>query len=182
MALSLRLRLPRDPLLTLLASAALVETAWTIYIGWRLPRHYVANHWDLAWVGLDVAQIVMLLLAAWAAWRGRALLILFATAAGTLLLVDAWFDVTTARHGGFVQSLVFALVIEIPSAVFLFWITWRTVKELADSMFVVREVKGVPIRKIRLVRRFDGSSDNAPPVSSEGTPTTELNPFEDHAN
>jgi hypothetical protein len=182
MALSLRLRPPRDPLLILLASAALLETAWTVYIGWRLPRHYVANHWDLAWVGLDVAQIVMLLLAAWAAWRGRALLVLFATAAGTLLLVDAWFDVTTARHGAFVQSLVFALALEIPSAAFLFWITWRTVKELADSMFVVPEVNGVPIRKIRLVRRFDKSSDVTPSVSSETTSTTEPNPFEDHAS
>lgn len=139
----------------MLASAALLETAWTIYIGWRLPRHYVANHWALAWVGLDVAQIFMLLLCAWAAWRGRALLILFASSAGTLLLVDAWFDVTTARNGGIVQSLLLALVVEIPSAIVLFFITWRAVKELADSLFVVSEVKGVPIRKIRLVRRFE---------------------------
>jgi hypothetical protein len=115
----------------------------------------VANHWALAWVGLDVAQIFMLLLCAWAAWRGRALLILFASSAGTLLLVDAWFDVTTARNGGIVQSLLLALVVEIPSAIVLFFITWRAVKELADSLFVVSEVKGVPIRKIRLVRRFE---------------------------
>lgn len=161
----------RDPLLTLLGTAAVVETAWTIYIGWRLPHHYVANHWDLAWVGLDVAQIVMLLLAAWAAWRGRALLVLFATAAGTLLLVDAWFDVTTARTGGFVQSLIFALAIEIPSALFLFWVTWRTVKELAESMFVVSEFRGVPIRKIRLVRRFDKSSATEPLVGAPEDPT-----------
>jgi hypothetical protein len=161
-ALPLRLRLPRDPLLTVLASAALVETAWTIYIGWRLPRHYVADHWDLAWVGLDVAQIVMLLLAAWAAWRGRALLILFASAAGTLLLVDAWFDVTTARHG-FVQSLIFALVIEIPSSIALFWITWRTIKQLADSLFVDPAVKGVPIRKLRFARRSEQASKGIDP-------------------
>jgi hypothetical protein len=154
-AIPLRLRLPRDPMLTMLAGAALLETAWTIYIAWRLPRHYVANHWALAWVGLDVAQIAMLLLAAWAAWRGRALLILYATAAGTLLLVDAWFDVTTARNGGFVQSLLFALLIEIPAAVALFWITWRTIRELANSMFVIDEVRGLPIRKIRFARRVE---------------------------
>jgi hypothetical protein len=158
-ALPLHLRRPRDPLLTVLASAALLETAWTIYLGWRLPRHYVANHWDLAWVGLDVAQIAMLLLAAWAAWRGRALLILFASAAGTLLLVDAWFDVTTARHGGFMQSLIFALAIEIPSAIALFWITWRTIKQLADTLFVDPAVKGVPIRKIRFARRSEATSE-----------------------
>lgn len=158
-----RPRLPRDPLLTVLATAALLETAWTIYIAWRLPRHYVANHWDLAWVGLDVAQITMLLLAAWAAWRGRALLILFATAAGTLLLVDAWFDVTTARNGGFAQSVLFALLIEIPAAVALFWITWRTTKELAKSIFVADEVRDVPIRKIRFSRRADKTEKSPRP-------------------
>jgi hypothetical protein len=161
-AIPLHLRLPRNPLLTVLATAALVETAWTIYIAWRLPRHYVANHWDLAWVGIDVVQVIMLLLAAWAAWRGRALLILFATAAGTLLLVDAWFDVTTARNGGFVQSVLFALLIEVPAAVALFLITWRTIKVLANSIFVADEVRGVPIRKIRFARRERAEKTSRP--------------------
>ncbi len=163
MAIPLHLRLPRNPLLTLLATAALVETAWTIYIAWRLPRHYVANHWDLAWVGLDIAQVIMLLLAAWAAWRGRALLILFATAAGTLLLVDAWFDVTTARNGGFAQSVLFAFAIEIPAAIALFLITWRTIKELAKSIFVAEEVRGLPIRKIRFARRGERAAKSSQP-------------------
>jgi hypothetical protein len=154
-------------LLALLASAAVVETAWTVYIGWRLPRHYVANHWALAWVGLDVAQIVLLLLAAWAAWRGRALLILFASSAGTLLLLDAWFDVTTARNGGFLQSLLFAVILEVPSAIVLFWITWRSIKELSNSIFVVSEVKGVPLRKLRLVRRFEQFTDTDNPEEAE---------------
>jgi hypothetical protein len=166
-ALPLRLHLPRDPLLPLLATAAVVETAWTIYIGWRLPRHYVANHWALAWVGLDVAQIVLLLLAAWAAWRGRALLILFASSAGTLLLLDAWFDVTTARTGGFMQSLLLALIVEIPSAIVLFLVTWRSIKELSNSMFVVAEVRGVPIRKMRLVRRFEKIAERQDPEEAD---------------
>jgi hypothetical protein len=134
---SYRVRLPHDPLLTLLTTAALAETAWTIYIGWKLPRHYVANHWDLAWVGLDVAQIAMLLLAAWAAWRGRALLILFASSAGTLLLLD----------------------VEIPSAIALFWITWRSIRKLADTLLVGSEAEGLPVRKIPLVRRGEKLSD-----------------------
>jgi hypothetical protein len=165
MALPLHLRLPRDPLLTLLASAAVLETGWTIYLGWRLPRHYVANHWDLAWVGLDVAQIILLLLSAWAAWRGRALLILFASSAGTLLLLDAWFDVTTARNGGFMESLVLAVFLEVPSAIALFWITWRSVKELSNSMFVTDDVRGMPIRKIRLIRRFERAMEQEGPAS-----------------
>jgi hypothetical protein len=154
-ALPLHLRLPRDPLLTVLATAAVGETAWTIYLGWRLPRHYVANHWDLAWVGLDVAQIMLLLLCAWAAWRGRALLIPFASSAGTLLVIDAWFDVTTARSGSIWESLALALFLEVPFAIVLFWITWRSVRELFDSMSVAHEGREVPVRKIRLSRRLE---------------------------
>lgn len=144
-----RLRVPRDRLLTLLIFAALAEIAWTIYLGWRLPRQYVANHWDLAWVGLDTAQVLMLLAAAWAAWRRRALLILFATSAGTLLLLDAWFDVTTARHGDFGQSLLWALIVEVPSALALFWITRRTIQQVVRSTFADVEhaarVRDIPI-------------------------------------
>ena len=69
-------------MLTLLTAAALLEIGWTIYIGLELPRHYVANHWDLAWVGLDVAQMFMLICSAWAAWRDGRCLILFASVRG----------------------------------------------------------------------------------------------------
>jgi hypothetical protein len=127
--------LPRSTLLTVLTLAALLETVWTIYVGWKLPRHYVANHWDLAWVGLDVAQVLMLLGAAWAAWRRRAILILFAASAGTLLVLDAWFDVTTARRGDVFKSLLMALILEIPSALVLFWIAWRTIGLLTREAF-----------------------------------------------
>jgi hypothetical protein len=121
--------------LTTLTVGALAETAWTAYLGLRLPRHYTAEHWDLAWVGLDTAQVLMLLLAAWAAWRRRAVLIVFACAAGTLLLVDAWFDVTTARYSDFEQSAI-SLAIEIPSAIVLFWIAYRTFSRLTRSLSI----------------------------------------------
>ena len=66
-----------------------------------------------------------MLLAAWAAWRRRAILGLFTSSAATMLLVDAWFDVTTARHGDELQSTLAALVIEVPSALALYWVTVR---------------------------------------------------------
>lgn len=145
-------RIAREVVLTVLTLGALGEILWTIYLGWHLPRHYVANHWDLAWVGLDSAQILMLLLAAWAAWRQRALLILFSSVAGALLLTDAWFDVTTARYTDLRYS-VLALVIELPSAIALFWIAFfvfRRVTEplrtLADGTVVSRRHIAIPGR------------------------------------
>lgn len=145
-----RPQLRRSTFLALLTSAVALEAAWTVYIGWRLPREYVANHWDLAWVGIDIAQVFMLGAAAWAAWRRRALLILFASCAGTLLLVDAWFDVTTARRGDFRQSLIMALLVEIPSALILFWVTRRAVGLLARQAF-----DGSPIRRIKIPSPLD---------------------------
>jgi hypothetical protein len=131
-------RLPRSRrarILTLLTGAASLEILWTIYIGIELPRHYVANHWNVAWVGLDVAQVIMIFATAWAAWRRRAILSLFATAAGTLLLVDAWFDVTTARRGDLLQSVLFALVLEVPWATVLFWLTRRTIRQISHDRY-----------------------------------------------
>lgn len=119
----------RDVVLTAFAAAAVLETAWTAYLGWRLPRHYVANHWDVAWVGIDSLQVLTLLAAAWAAWRRRAVLMLFACACGTLLVVDAWFDVTTARYRDVDESLWF-LALEVPLAAVMFWVTWRIHRRL----------------------------------------------------
>jgi hypothetical protein len=75
----------------------------------------------------------MLLLAAWAAWRRRAVLILFSCAAGTLLLVDAWFDVTTARYDEIAQSFL-TVAVEVPSALLLFWIAHHVVRRLGSAI------------------------------------------------
>lgn len=111
--------------LRLLTLGVLVESAWTVYLGVELPRIYVANHWDIAWVGLDIAQVVMLSAAAWTAWRGSTWLVIFATASATLLVIDAWFDVTTARRGDQWQSIVLASLVEVPSALVLVWVAHR---------------------------------------------------------
>lgn len=75
-------------MLVVLSCVILAEMAWTIYLGAQLPRTYIAEHWDVAWVGLDLAEIAMLAGTAWAAWKRRAILVGFAVAAATLLVVD----------------------------------------------------------------------------------------------
>lgn len=105
-----------------------------MYLGARLPRTYVADHWDVAWVGVDVAEIVLFMGAAWAAWRRRAVLIGFALGAATLVLVDAWFDLTTARRGDLVQSLFATFLIEVPAALAMLWVAHRATRR------VVRDV------------------------------------------
>ncbi len=148
--------MPRDALLPALAIGAIGETAWTIYLAVTLPRHYVAVHWRLAWVGLDVGQVATLLLAAWAAWRRRAVLALFTSAAATMLLVDAWFDVTTARHGDQVQSTFAALVIEVPSAIALYWVTHHALRRAYQTPTI--DGRPLPVRDAAI----NGTDDDFP--------------------
>lgn len=79
--------IPRWSLLRPLTSGAVAESIWTIHTGVELPRVYVAIHWDIAWVGLDAAQVVTLSACAWTAWRRSRHLVLFATASAALLLL-----------------------------------------------------------------------------------------------
>ena len=118
----------RWTILRLMVLGALAEGVWTVYVAIDLPRHYVANHWDIAWVGLDLAQVAMLVGAAWAGWRRSNLIVVFATASATLLVVDAWFDVTTARRGDQFQSIMLAGLVEVPSALILLWVALRVLR------------------------------------------------------
>ena len=119
-------------LLVILIGAAALEVLWTIYLGIRLPRHYVAHHWDLAWVGLDIAEITMMVLSAWSAWRNRAIFIIYASVLATLFLMDAWFDVTTAHLGDRGASQLAAAFLEVPFAVILFWSVGRAIHRAAE--------------------------------------------------
>lgn len=151
MARRYALRSTRERLLILLTLTAIAELLWVIYLGWTLPRHYVANHWEVAWVGLDVAEIGMLLATAWAAWRQRAVVILFSIVLATLLIVDAWFDVTTARRGDFLQSALLAVFAEIPLAALLLWIAWRASSRLVATHLDHGDLLVTPVRRVTLL-------------------------------
>jgi hypothetical protein len=94
---------------------------WILLLAVTSPPHYVAAHWTTTWVGFDAAELVALAATAYFAWRRRQALVLAAYIAGTLLVCDAWFDVTTARAGNDeVESVLAALLIELPLALVLF--------------------------------------------------------------
>jgi hypothetical protein len=136
---------------------AVGEIGWCVYLGLALPPHYVAHHWAVAWIGLDVAEVSMLFASAWAAWRQRALLILFTIVGATLFLLDAWFDVTTANHGDVTQSLVLALFLEVPSAIALLWVARRAVNRLLLT-HSVDDVSTTPIYKVVFTREGSNSA------------------------
>jgi hypothetical protein len=111
----------RHLFLAIVTGASIGLIPWILLLAITSPPRYVAAHWTTTWVGFDAAELVALAATAWFAWKRRQALILAAFIAGTLLLCDAWFDVTTARAGNDeMESVLAALLIELPLAMVLF--------------------------------------------------------------
>ncbi len=106
----------------LLALIALALVPWAIWLTTVLPAHEVAEHWDLAWGGLDLFLAAALLATAVAAWRRSPLLEAAAACTGTLLVVDAWFDLLTSEGRNLTYAIVLAVVAELPLAAVCLWI------------------------------------------------------------
>ncbi len=96
---------------------------WSIYLALELPTHTLAHHYDLAWVGFDAALTAALLAVGVLVHRGSARTGPLASAAGTLLLVDAWFDVVTAAPGSDRwEAVTMAVLVELPLAAICWWL------------------------------------------------------------
>ena len=106
----------------ILALIGLGLVPWAIWLTTVLPSHEVADHWDLAWGGFDLLLAAALLATAVAAWRGSPLLEAAAACTGTLLIVDAWFDLLTSGDHDLPYAIVLAIVAELPLAAFCLWI------------------------------------------------------------
>ncbi len=97
--------------------AAVVMVPWMLLLAQELPTSTRAHNWSLAWIGFDLLMACGLAGSGILAWRRSRRLALTATATGTLLLVDAWFDVLTAGPGDLGQALLLAFCCELPVAV-----------------------------------------------------------------
>lgn len=107
---------------------ALVTMPWTIYLAVTLPTRHLSRHWDVAWVGLDIAILAMLILNAIYSYFESKWLVMSATATTTLLVIDGWFDVMSSGSGkSFVEALGLAILIELPLAVLTFSVALRIV-------------------------------------------------------
>ena len=103
------------PLLTL-AAAGLVP--WTVWLTFTLPSRHVTHDYDVAWVGFDVLLVAVIAATTWSVISGSRWLVSCATATGTMLVCDAWFDVVTSSGGGQRdRALLEAAFVELPFAV-----------------------------------------------------------------
>ncbi len=130
---------------------ALVLTPWTALLFFTLPRHYVANHWQLAWGGFDIGLGLALAATAVTVARRSPFAEVTAAVTGTLLVCDAWFDVLTARAtGDIVQAALEAAFVELPLAALCFWMATN----LAHAVEVARpflRAAGFTVENNRLV-------------------------------
>lgn len=110
----------------LVIAAGLLMLPWVAGLAVILPTRHEAAHYRASWIGFDLALCGMLIRTGWLAQKGREHIELSAAVTGTLLLVDAWFDVVTAdSHGELVLALALAIGGELPLAVFCLWIAGR---------------------------------------------------------
>jgi hypothetical protein len=103
---------------TVLVVCAVGLAVWIPYLGLTLDERYVVRRWSVAWVGLDVGEVLGLLGSAVLVHRRSRYAAIAAAATSASFLIDAWFDTTTSRQGqDYGESLVIALVAELPLGV-----------------------------------------------------------------
>jgi len=120
-------------LTALYAVVAVGLIPWIGILYTMLPTRHLSRHWDLAWVGFDIGMLIAIALTSYLAYRRSWWVSLSAMAVCTLLVVDAWFDVLTARPGAqTAEALLMAVIVEIPLAIVSLWLAYRAVHGLVN--------------------------------------------------
>lgn len=137
-------RRPRYPMPSLgrlapaLAGAAVLLIPWAFWLARTLPATHTDHHWALVWAGFDGGLALALAATAISAVRRSPWLVAAASATGTLLVVDAWFDLLTAHGGGeLALAGAEAAFVELPLAALSFWIVRnaeRAIQRLCDCL------------------------------------------------
>ncbi len=126
---------------------SVVLIPWIVYLGFSLPTRQVSRHYDAAWVGFDVLELIALASTGYLALRRSRYLALASASAATLLITDAWFDVMTSPRHQLPQAVVLAVFIELPLAGVCAWLSYHT-ERLAD-----RTMRVLPVRMYRVPKR-----------------------------
>jgi len=129
----------------LIVAAGLI--VWTVFLALSLPKENLEHHFRLTWTGFDLIEVLAICLTAYWAFRLDTRVVYPATAVATLLVADAWFDITTSTTAAdAIQALILALAVELPAAAF--------------SLYVAHRVG----RRVRKLARPDHVTDPHPPV------------------
>lgn len=140
------------------AAAAVLLLPWALYLAFALPRVHRVRDWDLLWVGIDGLEIVLLVATFVLSRQRRVIGLLTGFATGVVLLCDAWFDLLTAAPGELWQSVLAAVLLEIPLALVLMSAAFRALRVVSALLwFSEPEARSWQIRFPDLGRR--GATD-----------------------
>jgi hypothetical protein len=119
---------------TMFSAAVLVP--WTVWLSMTLPSVHRTREWRTAWVGFDIVLIIALMATAWAGWHRRQVVTGLLIVSGTLLASDAWFDVMLSSGRSVrVGSVLTALLVELPLAVFFFYSAYRVMRATTAALW-----------------------------------------------
>jgi len=140
---------------------------WTVYLAQSLPDQFQARHWSGAWVGFDVVLVLSLAGVGVAVWLRRQMLIPLALVAGTLLVCDAWFDITLdwGTHDVW-YSIAAACLLELPLAALLFL---RALQALRITVKLAWRHMGLPgeppaLHRLSLFSVFEAATPGGDPT------------------
>jgi hypothetical protein len=107
-----------------LAIAALALVPSVVIVLVAGPGVQIATHLRLAWIGLDVFELLALAHTGSALHRRSVTVVVPATITGALLLCDAWINVIPTHAAAQAEGIALAFV-EVPMAVLSFWVATR---------------------------------------------------------
>lgn len=115
--------------------AAIGLIGWIVYLGITLPDSYRASHWNIAWIGFDIAMVGNFLLTSWALWKRRQIAIPAAMVTATFLFIDAWFDVVMSNPGADLDLSITLALVSTFGAVQLFRFSRRAMRQSIQNAY-----------------------------------------------
>jgi hypothetical protein len=142
---------------------------WTVFLALSLPKENLEHHFRLTWAGFDLIEVLAIYLTAHMAFRLDARVVYPATVVATLLVADAWFDITTSTTAqAATQALILALVVELPAAAFSLYVAHRVGRRVGELAHLEHVTSPPPPVSDR------AETHPAPPL--EASPPAELPP------
>ena len=109
--------------------ASVVLVPWIFVLMFSTPQEFgLARHWKLVWVGFDCFLLLGFAATAWRVLTRSPRGATTAAATSTMLLIDAWFDILTARHPtNEIIAVLMAVCAEIPCSLICFYVARKIV-------------------------------------------------------
>jgi hypothetical protein len=145
METKVRLNIPRWVGL-LYACMGIVLIPWIVVLAEYLPSKHLARNWDLLWVGFDIMMLIAILVTFYFVIKETIWVIMSASVLATIFIVDAWFDILTARPGREQLESILSGITEISLAILTFRMVYHILHHATpDKSIKVHMRKGVKV-------------------------------------